>query len=180
MKPGCKQPYMGGRKQQMDKSSSRRSHTCMSVLSHLSFIQQILTESLLCATCCPERRLGYGRHLSQSPDSAPSLLPTFSLAVTTSRHWYHDSSVRGIGQEGRQKAPPTSCLFRNILTSSGRIQGKPDLTLHLPHIKVNLYPIPLAYGTQRPRKIIWMFQGCSDKSPRSVLIPYSFPICFSL
>lgn len=39
--------------------------------------------------------------------------------------------------------------------------------------------IPLACGTQRPRKIIWMFQGCSEKSFRSIL-PCSFLICFSL
>lgn len=98
----------------MDKSSSRYAPTCMSVLSHLSFIQQIFTEVLLCATHCPAEHPGCVRHPVTIPQLFPLPSPALSLVVTTQKVRYHgqlSALVKGRNPAGRKAESQPPLLF---------------------------------------------------------------------
>lgn len=133
----------------------------MSVLSHLSFIQQIFTEVLLCATHCPAGHPGCARHpvtipqLFPLPSSALSLA-ALSLAVTTQKGRYHgqlSALVKGRNPAGRKAGPQPPPLFLGTFSFSlGESRGN-LVSPCFSHTFKSIYtPHPFAYWHPKAKK----------------------------
>lgn len=151
----------------MDKSSSRYVHTCMSVLSHLSFIQQILTEVLLCATNCSAGHPGCARHPVPILQLFPLPSPALNLATTTQKGkvpWTAQCTCQREEPSRKAEIQPPPLFMGTFSFPLGESRGN-LVSYCFSHTFKSIYtPIHLPYSIQKLRKNICVFQGCWEIS----------------